>query len=356
MTNALFCVRSAVASLSSLPPVLVRVYGEKTELLIDRESENAVFAELSEAGFAPPYYGRFTTGRCEGYLPGFRPLRPEEMGLTAPVDFQSKIAVQLARMHSMQVPTLDGASAASPGLWVTIDRWHAVVSACVAGVGDPERAAAFERLNLPQLKRELAWLRDAQLPSPLNAHGKELARSTTPGARAAQAFMCDSVFAHNDLLSGNVLWSAAEERIQLIDFEYSAQNYRGFDIANHFCEYAGFDFNIFRWYPAPSQQRTFLRAYLAAAAAAPADSSSSSGGRRGGSLLEQLAAAGILEDFLDACVRYISRFALAAHLFWAHWAILQAVHSPIQFDFLDYARLRVSGYYFHKGLFAEHFS
>ena len=42
--------------------VLVRVYGPNTGLVIDRERENALFARLSEAGFAPPYLGRFGTG------------------------------------------------------------------------------------------------------------------------------------------------------------------------------------------------------------------------------------------------------------------------------------------------------
>jgi thiamine kinase-like enzyme len=29
------------------------------------------------------------------------------------------------------------------------------------------------------------------------------------------------------------------ERVHFIDFEYVAYNYQAFDIANHFCEYAG---------------------------------------------------------------------------------------------------------------------
>ena len=33
----------------------------------------------------------------------------------------------------------------------------------------------------------------------------------------------------------------------LIDFEYAFYNYRAFDIANHFCEYAGFECDYSRW-------------------------------------------------------------------------------------------------------------
>ena len=34
--------------------------------------------------------------------------------------------------------------------------------------------------------------------------------------------------------------STADENLVFIDFEYCAYNYRGFDIANHFCEWVSF--------------------------------------------------------------------------------------------------------------------
>ena len=46
------------------------------------------------------------------------------------------------------------------------------------------------------------------------------------------------VFGHNDLLGANILEDMAG-RVVFIDFEYGEYNYRGFDIGNHFCEYAG---------------------------------------------------------------------------------------------------------------------
>ena len=49
----------------------------------------------------------------------------------------------------------------------------------------------------------------------------------------------DIVFSHQDLLCGNILHAEGWERVQFIDFEYGGYNLRGFDIANHFCEYAG---------------------------------------------------------------------------------------------------------------------
>lgn len=47
------------------------------------------------------------------------------------------------------------------------------------------------------------------------------------------------VFAHNDLLLGNVIYNKDEATISFIDYEYATYNYQAFDIANHFNEFAG---------------------------------------------------------------------------------------------------------------------
>lgn len=58
------------------------------------------------------------------------------------------------------------------------------------------------------------------------------------------------VFAHNDLLLGNVVHDKDEGTISFIDYEYSAYNYQAYDIANHFNEFVGeylivFDFQSY---------------------------------------------------------------------------------------------------------------
>lgn len=47
------------------------------------------------------------------------------------------------------------------------------------------------------------------------------------------------VFAHNDLLLGNILYNQKQESVVFIDYEYTAFNYQAFDIVNHFTEFAG---------------------------------------------------------------------------------------------------------------------
>lgn len=53
--------------------------------------------------------------------------------------------------------------------------------------------------------------------------------------------MSPVVFCHNDLQEGNILLKENESSgchsLCLIDYEYCAYNYRGFDIANHFIEW-----------------------------------------------------------------------------------------------------------------------
>lgn len=70
------------------------------------------------------------------------------------------------------------------------------------------------------------------------------------------------VFAHADLLSGNLLLlrrpgdsaqaplDLRTAPLQVIDFEYSMYAPRGFDVGNHFTEYAGFECDYTRCAPA----------------------------------------------------------------------------------------------------------
>lgn len=51
--------------------------------------------------------------------------------------------------------------------------------------------------------------------------------------------------------------------VQFIDYEYTAYNPRAYDIANHFCEYAGPECNYAN-YPTLQEASHFVRQYLLA--------------------------------------------------------------------------------------------
>lgn len=273
--------------------VLVRTYGPRTDLVIDRERENRLFARLSAAGFAPPYLGRFENGRLEGFLHGFRPLEPHEMGAPR---WRRRIGERLAELHGFPLdhPT--------PRTFETLAGWMAVARQCRFEGADAARYAA---LGLERAAEALARLTEHWATALGGGVG-------TPGGRA--------VLAHNDLLSGNVLVDESTDTVRFIDYEYGDTGFAAFDLANHFCEYAGFDSDFARGFPDAAVRADVVGAYLGAASSPAA-----------------------FADF-DRLVRF---FVLVDHLWWGSWAVVQARHSPIDFDFMDYARLRLAGLDFH---------
>ena len=48
----------------------------------------------------------------------------------------------------------------------------------------------------------------------------------------------------------------------MIDFEYAGPNYLAYDIADHFCEFAGVDDVDYSRYPNEDFQKEWLQAYL----------------------------------------------------------------------------------------------
>lgn len=299
---------------------LVRVYGQNTEIMIDRDKECMIFAELSKRKFGPKLWGRFLNGRVEGYFNGKPFDPPDKMGQRSPVDFPVLIAQELARMHDikgMPVPQ-------ETQLWIMLDRFYKLATGIIFN-RDEVKNRQLLHLDLPQYAAELKWLQTV-LPSPLNGHGK-----TLPISEKARSIAFRQVFSHNDLLSGNILFLAAEGRCQYIDFEYGAYNYAAFDVADHFCEYAGFDFDLVRWYPQDDLQMHFWKAYIIAA----------------GFKLD----AAEEDALLSELVLWTNKFALTAHLLWFFWAIIQAKHSVIDVDFMGYAARRRDGYAMHKRQF-----
>src|SRR4051794_22816346 len=78
------------------------------------------------------------------------------------------------------------------------------------------------------------------------------------------------VFAHCDLLSGNVIvqpqaagatTSNTVPTVSFIDYEYATPSPAAFDIANHFAEWGGFDCEH-HLLPTRSQRLDFIREYI----------------------------------------------------------------------------------------------
>ncbi|KAL0584901.1 hypothetical protein ABG067_005345 [Albugo candida] len=301
--------------------LLVRIYGENTEILIDRQTENEIFAKLSREGFAPTYYGRFKNGRIEGWL-NADPLEPEDMQQIEPVPLVKYVAKEVGKMHSMQLD-IDR----TPVLWKKLNQF--VQLAMEVHFSEPEKQNALNQLNLALWSRKVSWVQSFLSPD----IACTMSTSSQVGkidsiTKEANKFAMDVVFCHNDLLSGNILYNNAWKRVQIIDYEYGAYNFRAFDIANHFCEYCGFDLDLSQ-YPMLDQQSRFFDAYLVTAAP---------------ELYERLHLHNHEKSFHKAFYEMINKFAMASHVFWAFWAIVQARYSKIDFDFLNYAQKRFQAF------------
>eukprot|EP00904_Undaria_pinnatifida_P006155 jgi/Undpi1/266/HiC_scaffold_1.g00262.m1 len=323
ITNVIFKARNAGTGEGAL----VRVYGKDTDLLLDRRKEAAVFSELSTLGFGPRKLGEFKGGRVEELLDA-RAATPAELLQTRPFDVPRAIAAQLASLHGQRVQSSAG-SASRPVMWTTIDRWLETAT----------RLDAAQAFLLEKVAEEVKWLKQ-RLPEEVEGGTS----SPSPAQKRAAEIADGIVFAHNDLLSGNVLVGPRGAKqistLRLIDFEYSDYNPCGYDIANHFCECAGFDADFRRKYPSVAQRKSFLGAYIEAADALRAKPDTPPSNNPS------------TDDLLRELVARVDKYTLASHLTWGLWAIIQANTSEIEgFDFAEYAKKRLDGYTFHKGQF-----
>lgn len=75
----------------------------------------------------------------------------------------------------------------------------------------------------------------------------------------SNSFLIDPKSSQKDM---NMNMNMNTDGVTLIDFEYAAYNYRAWDIANHFNEFAGFDFNIEKDFPTKDRRIEFLKLYV----------------------------------------------------------------------------------------------
>lgn len=231
---------------------------------------------------APPLYCRFENGFIYGYVPGI-PLKASQ--LPSP-SFYPLIARKLARWH--QVDSVPGDR--NPRLFKTFWRWFRNIPESYSQYDVQSRFS--ESIDVKFLESELKSLENC-----------------------VKSLNCPVVFCHNDLLSANIIYNPDEKDVTFIDYEYGSFNYRSFDIANHFCEFGGFDCDYTK-YPGEQFQRQWIREYLMAVQGS------------------------ICEDEVDKIIKEVTIFTLISHAFWVLWALVQAQVSDIPFDYMGYAVFR----------------
>ncbi|KAL6549665.1 hypothetical protein OROHE_008396 [Orobanche hederae] len=273
----------------------VRLYGPNTQYVINRERELQAIPYLSVAGFGAKLLGVFGNGMVQSFI-NARTLTPSgcnhdwrQLNMRHP-KLVAEIAKQLQKFHEVEIPGLR-----EPQLWNDIFKFFDRASKLK--FENSERQKKYEMVSFGEINKEISDLKVM-----------------------TDRFNAPIVYSHNDLLSGNLMINDDEDKLYFIDFEYGSYNYRGFDIGNHFNEYAGYDCD-YSLYPSKDEQYYFFKHYLR-----PDKPDEVSG-----------------ED-LKAIYAETNAYMLASHLYWALWALIQAKMSPIDFDYLGYFFLRYNEY------------
>ncbi|XP_046432545.1 ethanolamine kinase 1 [Neodiprion pinetum] len=268
--------------------VLIRVYGYKTDLFIDRTAETRNIRLMHAAGYTHCLYATFNNGLAYEFLPG--DTLTVDSVRSPPI--YKLVAKRLAEMHKLN-PTHPEIST-EPFIWDKIEKFMRIMP---KSFSNKEKQAKFRRIIQPytELEKQYQLLKN------------ELSKLDNV-----------VVFAHNDLLLGNVLHNAKENTVTFIDYEYSAYNYQAYDIANHFAEFVGLDVPDYSLYPDETLQRDWLRLYLEEYNGTP----------------------DVTENEIKKLYIHVNKFLLLSHFFWGCWSLIQSEHSLIGFDFLEYASIR----------------
>lgn len=271
--------------------VLVRIYGEGSDIFFDREEEIRIFESISTHGHGPRLLTQFPQGRVEEFI---HAKTLSACDLRDP-EISTLIAAKMREFHNLNMPGSKNAL-----LWPRMRKW--LIKA--RSVCSPEQAKEFQ---LDILDDEIDTLE------------KELSRGQQ-----------DVAFCHNDLQYGNIMIDENTRSITLIDYEYAGYNPVPYDLANHFCEWAAnyhtdtphvLDYNM---YPDLEERRRFVQSYL------------SSAGNE------------VQDGEVDEVIEDVEKYSLANHLFWGLWGIISDYVNHIDFDYIEYARQRFRQYWLRK--------
>ncbi|KAK2807399.1 hypothetical protein FQN51_003225 [Onygenales sp. PD_10] len=319
--------------------ILMRAYGNHTEIIIDRERETRSHALLAGRGLAPPLLARFKNGLLYRFIRG-QVTSPND--LIQPRIYRG-IARRLAQWHA--VLPIDETSPAptapeDPEETTSSDVPHPTSKATVGDDDITPIKPRNEGTNLwTVLQRWILALpvTTEQERSRRKQLQKEFERIVSEFDNGEGLGKRGLVFAHCDLLSANVIVlppdakSASEranvdETVSFIDYEYATPSPAAFDIANHFAEWAGYELDFNR-IPTQSIRREFLTEYVK-------------------SYDEYSGLSGAAQkDVVEKLYKDVDWYRGLPGFYWGVWALIQATISQIDFDYASYAELRLGEYW-----------
>ena len=281
--------------------VVVRVFGKGTDVFIThRAVQGETSYALNERGFGAKVLGVFANGLVEEFIKA-ESVAPEE--LASGGELLRRVASQMRRLHKEVSPELipqpnsAGVQCSrANAIWDTLQLWfdlaYGVANDPSMFKNDSAKRALLDSLKIDATARSLLF---------------EDVRSR------CEAVNSQTVYCHNDIHAGNFLLDRKTDNLTLIDYEYADFGPRAFDMANLFCEFAGFECN-YDQFPTAALRREFYAAYL------PSDATTTD---------------------IDALEAEVAAWTPVTHAFWALWAVIQAKYSAIDFDFLGFAEMRL---------------
>jgi len=281
--------------------VVVRVFGKGTDVFIThRAVQGETSYALNERGFGAKILGVFANGLVEEFIKA-ESVAPEE--LASGGKLLRRVAGQMRRLHKEVSPELipqlnsaDVQRSRANAIWDTLQLWfdlaYGVANDPSMFRNDSAKRSLLDSLKIDASARSLLF---------------EVVRSR------CDAVNSQTVYCHNDIHAGNFLLDRKTDNLTLIDYEYADFGPRAFDMANLFCEFAGFECN-YDQFPTAALRREFYAAYL------PSDATTME---------------------IDALEAEVAAWTPVTHAFWALWAVIQAKYSAIDFDFLGFAEMRL---------------
>ncbi|KAJ4246520.1 hypothetical protein NW762_013460 [Fusarium torreyae] len=315
-TNGLFKVTSGPNDAATQDAVLIKVYGDGTDITIDRDKELRVHKLLADHKLSSFPLVRFANGHAYQFISG-DVCTEDDMSQT---EVFRGVARELARWHAT-LPSVDLRDPQKvldfePGVWSTAKKWLNAISK------HPGRA----KTEIDSLHEKFQYLTDkllltGNMPEPL-------------------------VLGHGDLLCGNIIVQESADSIgatdvasvRFIDYEHATYCPRAFELANHFAEWTGFECN-YNLIPKMSIRRAFIREYLQTLA--------NISGEHDVTPLPSKKDLPIVSDAeVEHLLRQVDDFRGFPGFYWGLCALIQAETSTgtIDFDYAGYAAKRFAEY------------
>ncbi|KAI0815608.1 kinase-like domain-containing protein [Xylaria sp. FL0064] len=319
--------------------ILLRAYGHGTDVIINRHRETQNHELLMKYGLAPKLLARFRNGMMYRFIQG-KVCQPAD--LRDPSIYLA-VARRIAQWHAT-VPCIHETNTGSNGL---INGYHNPSLDLIApGKPPPNVWTVMQKwIRALPTKTDSQRTRQSELQEQLLWLVEKLSQRPGLGKNGL-------VFAHCDLLSGNVIIEpkgpgtevngtsdireACQDSLQqqpsvsFIDYEYATPSPAAFDIANHFAEWGGFDCD-YSVLPTRAQRLEFIREYIHIYF----------------SLVEKSGEDVSIDEESEAQKLFdeVDTFRGVPGFYWGIWALIQATISHIDFDYAQYAEVRLGEYW-----------